>query len=1019
MARWIRLSRVLFSIILLLACQGGESKKENAETSVDTIVSRAISADKQALIERALQTGVLNEALTTNDLIQALFSRYQQAQTLQQDIIATMFAEQTLTEPNLSFKYDPTHRSQLIAITSSRTVPLFYVKNAPNLQAGPVFSVYGSWGQGSYAYFATGILQKIWLQKTGRGSFPAMDDIDYQSFDNPMAQLIATLLPATNVTSPDTAANIVFAFEDSSGYARAWFKDKFPQAIIKRCRFRVEYSTLAEFKACIESSDLLFIGNMPDNNLELTMSYDDVALAIKSRLVAGGNIYMEHHHYEDKTDFMMTLAPIFGIAFPYQQGNYWQRLTMEATSLEEMKAYQAEINLLEHLWNQNFSSVDLSVCDNNHCQDSPQLTEELLRISQWWQESLTAIDTEMEQSLFISDETAVEKSADTGMDIIKLQILLGDSLRQTIQYPVNPHNDFQAFAAAYLADNLNFYHREHAPMQPDLGDFVYQHDASSKLDSLELVAQLSDKTVNANYISQLDKQNSLTRLTGYYLLPGSRIRLTRRDSHHSDEVYAVINSQSRGNTHEYKVSSQGVSDYQRPLYLQSPAFLLPKAEPVVLSTPYGGTLLIEQPVGEGEISIDIEGVYSYPFLADFNDLEQVDRFTAELASSPIKWLGIKSDVVELNAPKDLIEPTLNDAPYFGDVVLYMEDIRQYLFKGAYELAGYVDSDVSVGLNQTKGVTNTCLQLGWDCSDSDIHRTPKVQRINVDYNPRCGAACSGNPFDVTSLNPLGRLESHELGHELQIERMHIVDSNGSKTTGETTNLLFERYKAWQYYQGKANAEQIPINEIRGRNTFLMLQCAQRGSNVFNTMQAVLWQPSGTYTNAAERLNFYGQLVMKADREQASLGFTGWDIITLLYKHDRLLRDASRHANSTERLAKLDALGFNLYSASEATLIDGNDYLLIVTSILFKQDMTTYFETWGIALSDKAKQQVNEFKYPNAALEYYYFDSDLWTDMGIRNSKALAIDGTTPWPLNTGHARNGFSCDANGNYSNNLY
>ncbi len=1005
MALLIRLSRVVIFIVLFSACQGGDSEKEDSEKeSVEPVVSSAPSADKEALINQALQTGQLSDALTEKDIIQALLFRYQQAQVTQQSVLTKMFADM-----EQSFYYDPSKRSQLIAITSSRTVPLFYAKSSLDVNAGPIFSVYGSLERGKYVYFATGILQKIWQQKTGRGSFPGMDEIDYQLFDNPMTKLITTLLPSEN----DGTTTIVFAFEDVGGYARSWFKEQFPQAIIERCRFPYEYSNLVEFKACIAKSDLLFIGKTPDANIEKTISYDEIAAAIQAQLAAGSNIYMEHDNHEHKNDFITALAPIFGIAFPYQLGNYWQELTMKARSIADMKAYQGEVVLLERLWQQNFTQVELSVCGNYHCPESQQLTEELLRISDWWKESLNAIDITASKSLFVAD-------AQDEMDIVKLQVLLGDRLRQTIQYPVNPHDDFQAFSVAYLADHLNFYHREYAPMQPDLGDFVYQHDATAKLDSQALVEQLSAQSITVNYVSQLDKEYELTRLTGYYLMPGDRIRLTRIDSN-SGEVYALINSQARGNTHEYKVSNQGVSDYQRPLYLQSPAFPLPVGESVVLSTPYGGALLIEQPIGDSAISIAIEGAYAYPFLEDFNESQQVANFTAELASNPIKWLGIKTDFVEINAPKDLIETTLNNPPYQGDVKQYMEDIWQYLFKGAYELAGYVDSDMdgSDRLNQTVGVINTCQRLAWDCRDSNIHRKPKVQRINVDYNPRCGAACSGNPFDVTGLNPVGRLESHELGHELQRERMHIIDRSGNRTTSETTNLLFERYKAWQYYQGKQEADKSSINEIRGRNSFLMLQCAQRSSNIFDTMQAVLWQPSGDYTNVAERLNFYGQLVIKADREQATLGFIGWDIITLIYKHDRLLSDASRNTNSTARRAKLDALGFSLYSASETALIDGNDYLLIVTSILFKQDMTAYFTAWGIPLSDKAKQQVAALNYPNAALEYYYFDSDLWTDMGIRNSRALAIDGSTPWPLNTGHARNGFSCDANGNYSNNLY
>ncbi|MCG9695856.1 ImpA family metalloprotease [Shewanella sp. Isolate11] len=987
----IRLSSVLIFSVLLSACQGGDSEETSVEEVVIGESASGGTVNRQALVEDALKTGKLDTSLRANDVIKVLLSRYQQGQEVQQQVMSKMFAD--ATQP---ISYDPYHRSQLVAITSSRTVPLLYSKASPDLMPGPAFAVYGTLEQGQYAYFATGLIQKIWQQKSISGTFPGKDEIDYQPFDTPMTHLMQSLLPENN-----DAPTLVFAFEDNGGYARAWFKDKFPQANIARCRLGTEFSNLDEFKTCIETADLLFVGKSPDNDIERLMSFDDIAAAVQAQLASGSSVYMEQNNYEHRTDFTIALAPIFGIAFPYQAGNYWDALTMASTPLSESGAFQAEIALLEHLRDGSFTQVDLSVCGDYKCPQSERLTQELLRLSDWWKVSLDAVDV-----------TSGELFSQPDLDMVKLQVLLGDLLRQEIQYPVDPHADLQVFARAYLADHLNFYRRQVTPMQPDLGDFSYQHDALSKVSSQSIVDQLSDKVLDTNYVSQLNSDNELTRLTGYYLLPGSSITLKRTDSN-SGEVYALINAQARGNTHEYHVSNQGVSDYQRPIYLQSPSFLLPVGEEVVLSTPYGGSLLIEQPMGSGDISVAIEGVYPYTFLDDFNDQQQIDNFVDSLASSPIKWLGIKSDFVEINAPKDRIEDTITNASYRGDVQLYMQDIWRYLIKGAYELAGFVDS--ASGLVQTAGVTATCQSMGWDCSDEEIHRKPKLQRINVDYNPRCGAACSGNPFDVTGLDPIGRLESHELGHGLQRSRMHILNRSGTRTTGETSNLLFERYKAWQYYQGKPGAEDVGINMIRARNSFLMLQCAQRGTSVLDTMQAVLWEPTGTYTNAAERLNFYGQLVMKADREQTQLGFSGWDIITLIYKHERLLSQALEDGDK----AALDKLGLSLYSIGAADTISSNDYLLIISSMLFKQNMNAYFDAWGIVISDVAKQQVTALGYASAPLEYYYFDKDVWTEMGLASSKALAIDGTTPWPLNTGHARDGFSCDANGNYVNNLY
>ena len=60
------------------------------------------------------------------------------------------------------------------------------------------------------------------------------------------------------------------------------------------------------------------------------------------------------------------------------------------------------------------------------------------------------------------------------------------------------------------------------------------------------------------------------------------------------------------------------------------------------------------------------------------------------------------------------------------------------------------------------------------------------------------------------------------------------------------------------------------------------------------------------------------------------------------------------------AQKDALGFSSYSLSEAQSIGNNDWLLIALSEATELDLSNYFSMWGMATSDKAKQQVQELK-----------------------------------------------------------
>ena len=75
---------------------------------------------------------------------------------------------------------------------------------------------------------------------------------------------------------------------------------------------------------------------------------------------------------------------------------------------------------------------------------------------------------------------------------------------------------------------------------------------------------------------------------------------------------------------------------------------------------------------------------------------------------------------------------------------------------------------------------------------------------------CGAGCSGNPFDMEGgMNPIGWLEGHELGHNMQMSLLQIawvpssssadVWTNYQNRAVENSNEIFPFYNQWRWYR----------------------------------------------------------------------------------------------------------------------------------------------------------------------------------------------------------------------------
>ena len=61
----------------------------------------------------------------------------------------------------------------------------------------------------------------------------------------------------------------------------------------------------------------------------------------------------------------------------------------------------------------------------------------------------------------------------------------------------------------------------------------------------------------------------------------------------------------------------------------------------------------------------------------------------------------------------------------------------------------------------------------EVSDASLHTRSIIQHANYDQNAHCGSGCSGNPWDAAwNISPTGWGDNHELGHNLQTNRLNV-------------------------------------------------------------------------------------------------------------------------------------------------------------------------------------------------------------------------------------------------------
>lgn len=578
-------------------------------------------------------------------------------------------------------------------------------------------------------------------------------------------------------------------------------------------------------------------------------------------------------------------------------------------------------------------------------------------------------------------------SLDAEYDFFKMAVLLGDKYRENIRYPMDKiATDDTTFYQALFADFSVHYARSGNPYQPDMGDFT---DAQVALNAAatNTATRSFTPTVFGEWTS-----------TGLYAPPGKLITVRRTDTGDSEVKF-------RFNYLRESTRLWNENKYSRPRYMSSPVVTLEKGKTYTFSTPYGGPIYLGWmgvESGATPFTVEITNVLDNPLLQAF-DSASIQQFLGDVETTASDWVDIKTPYAEIHSLKSYVLKTFDrqdgtegNGYTLQDVQDYIADLNNYLIAGNYEYAGFSGEGLS-GLNAE--VTTFCDTSGFSsinyagsvrnlCTDAVIHARPKIQHVNADVNALCGALCAGNPFDsYAPVDPLGWGENHEMGHNLQRNRLKIYGGRSS----EVSNNIFPLHTQWRWTVDQGLSRHPTQSSPKNQEAFTILQAAIAAGTSADFGHP-LWSGTGTYDNAFERLAFFMQL---AYTQQS------WDMYTKMYLMERIYTDAIKTDAKWEEAKNL--LGFGSYprkdsdnvNGNDATTLSGNDFMYIAASKIAGVNYSNYFAAWGIEVSQMAQAQVSALGITQQVpLLFYYVDRELPAVMPTM-SDTIPLDGAMVW------------------------
>lgn len=685
--------------------------------------------------------------------------------------------------------------------------------------------------------------------------------------------------------------------------------------------------------SCASASKLLVLGN--------GASAASLSATVRARLQAGLPILFVHTNGWNQSSTGQKILSGLGLQEGPYGGNYWDKDAVpssrtRARSVELGGAYGQDPALVQQIVDGSWrTDYDWSKCTSyvgrTTCDDVPGLSDFSKRVDV------------LKGALDAYNQKAQNLFALPGTTSLRLWLLWADAVRQNIRYPMDKAADTARFQETFVADAIVGYVREAGAAQKELGSYAGQRQQSMPVSGSEETLTLT-----------LPSAQGFTAI-GRMAAPGKRLSIRIEDAGQAS-LAVGLNTQRIGSTRLWN-SRQ----YDRPRFLKSPDIKLQANQSVALVSPYGGLLqLVYSGATPGQtVTVKVTGAASQPFL-DIQPGEDSSRAIADfiqaLDADKADWLEIRSGSVEVHAKVEKVRGSI-DKDYGGDVQRFIRELNEVFIDDAYTLAGFATPNQA----KTPAIQQECAVRGWDCDSETLHKLPGTQHINVDQYAQCGGGCSGNPYDQTwGLNPRGWGESHELGHNLQVNRLKVYGGR----SGEISNQIFPLHKDWRVL--REFGQNLDDTRVNYRNAYNLIVAGRAEADPLAGVYKRLWEDPGTYALNGERMAFYTQWVHYwADLKNDPL--QGWDIWTLLYLHQRQVDKSDWDANKA-------ALGYASYAqrpgnSGDASSTDGNDNLLLGLSWLTQRDQRPTFALWGIRTSAAAQAQVAAYGFAEQPAFFY--------------------------------------------------
>ncbi|HFQ2786367.1 TPA: metalloprotease ImpA [Pseudomonas aeruginosa] len=685
--------------------------------------------------------------------------------------------------------------------------------------------------------------------------------------------------------------------------------------------------------SCASASKLLVLGN--------GASSASLSATVRARLQAGLPILFVHTNGWTRSSVGEQILAGLGLLEGPNGGNYWDKDAVPSSrtrtrSVELGGAYGQDPALVQQIVDGSWrTDYDWSKCTSyvgrTTCDDVPGLSDFSKRVDV------------LKGALDAYNQKAQNLFALPGTTSLRLWLLWADAVRQNIRYPMDKAADTARFQETFVADAIVGYVREAGAAQKELGSYAGQRQQSMPVSGSEETLTLT-----------LPSAQGFTAI-GRMAAPGKRLSIRIEDAGQAS-LAVGLNTQRIGSTRLWNTRQ-----YDRPRFLKSPDIKLQANQSVALVSPYGGLLqLVYSGATPGQtVTVKVTGAASQPFLdiqPGEDSSQAIADFIQALDADKADWLEIRSGSVEVHAKVEKVRGSI-DKDYGGDVQRFIRELNEVFIDDAYTLAGFAIPNQA----KTPAIQQECAARGWDCDSETLHKLPGTQHINVDQYAQCGGGCSGNPYDQTwGLNPRGWGESHELGHNLQVNRLKVY---GKRST-EISNQIFPLHKNWRIL--RELGENRSDNSVNYKSAYNLIVAGRAESDPLAGVYKRLWEDPGTYSLNGERMAFYTQWVHYwADLKNDPL--QGWDIWTLLYLHQRQVDKSDWDANKA-------ALGYGTYaqrpgSSGDANTTDGNDNLLIGLSWLTQRDQRPTFALWGIRTSAAAQAQVAAYGFTEQPAFFY--------------------------------------------------